>query len=132
MKLFTLGIFFLFALANTSFCQVVTYNGVIKITPQQSIKPINGIWNSADHTGNVVIDKVMDKFAAIYKLNTKLTRALEGTAAAVKTNPQAFIDQDGSINVVALQQALNQKFASAGEVTVPSIQLAVDSTGGLR
>ena len=131
MKYSIVVVFCLFAASKPVFCQV-TYNGIIKVTAKQSILPINGVWNSADHTGNVAIDKAMDKAAAASKNNTKAIRALEATSAKIKTDPQKFLNPDGSVNKKALSDLISQQFAGVGEVTVPSLEIAADSTNGMH
>ena len=124
MKTLLLFACFLFVLTDDGYSQL-TYNGVTTLTQQQSIKTINGIWNSADHTGNVTMDKILDKLAVTYKTQSKAIIALEGSAAQIKTNPPKYINPDGSVNKEALADLLNQKFAAIGKVTIP----APDSLG---
>jgi len=110
----------------------VTYKGVTKITLQQASININGTWNNADHTGNATMDKLLDKLVAGVKTNVKAVRALEGTAAEIRKDPQRFINDDGSVNKSALTEIVKQKFASVGEVSVPTVQLIEAEEGELR
>jgi hypothetical protein len=120
MKYPVLVISLLLVSVNTIFCQV-KYNGIVRLTAQQSKKSIDGLWNSADRTGNLAVDKALDKIAAANKDNPKGMKALEGAAAQIKTDPPKYINTDGSINKQALEQLLKEKFTSAGVVTIPSV-----------
>ncbi len=127
MKYLLLNIFFLFLLPDKIVCQV-KYQGVTRLTGQQAIKNINGTWNSADRTGNAKLDKAFDQYAAANRFNVRSIRALEAVAAAIRTEPQNFLNPDGSVNIGALQSVINEKFANIPEVTIPGFKVAGDST----
>ena len=110
----------------------VIYKGVTKISLQQGSININGLWNNADHTGNATMDRLLDKLVAGVKTNIKAVKALEATAAEIKKDPQRFINDDGSVNKEALIDIVKQKFATAGEVSVPTVQLIQQEEGDLR
>lgn len=131
MKYLPVILFFLSAFTTKTFSQV-NHHGIVKLTTLQSSKAINGIWNSADHTGNAKLDKAFDNYAASKKLFVKAIRALESTAAQIRTDPQKFINPDGSVNMQTIQELINQKFAVITEVTVPSFTIQADSTTSLR
>jgi hypothetical protein len=98
-----------------------TFVGITKQPSSAANAQINGLWNVADNTGNAAIDHALNNFAAANSGNPQAVAALEGAASAIKQNPQAFINLDGSVNKQALGDLLMQKFASVGEVTVPSL-----------
>ena len=110
----------------------VKYKGVTKITLQQASININGTWNNADHTGNATMDKLLDKLVAGVKTNVRAIKALEGTAAEIRKDPQRFINEDGTLNKTALIDIVKQRFASVGEVSVPTVQLIEAEEGELR
>ena len=122
---------FLFFLSTSASSQL-TISGITKISAFQASKSVNGTWNKYDNTGNVLIDKYLNKFAATYTFNPKGITALERTAAGIKTNPAAFLNPDGSVNKQALQDLITSKFAAVGEVTVPSIAAADQEEEGQR
>lgn len=130
-------VFSLFVMLNkNSLGQVKTgdkFGGIVKLTIVSAKSHINGKWNSGDFTGNVTVDTSLNKFAMAYKANPKAIAALENAAADIKSNPEIFLNADGSVNKDAFIALINQKFAGA-DVILPSASLVVDSItkGGLR
>jgi hypothetical protein len=118
-----------FVLNKNSFCQVKTgdkYGGIVKLTTAVAKNNVNGKWNTADNTGNSVVDSLLNNFATANKNNPKAIAALENAAADVRSNPVKFINPDGSVNKEALSALLQSQFAAAS-VTVPSPSVLIDS-----
>ncbi len=131
---FVFSLFFM--LNKNSLGQVKTgdkFGGIVKLTIVTAKSHINGKWNTSDFTGNVAVDTSLNKFAMAYKANPKAIAALENAAADIKSNPEKFLNADGSVNKDAFMALINQKFAGT-DVTVPSSFLIADSNtnGSLR
>lgn len=66
------------------------------------------------------IDSRLSRFANANAANPKAQAALDGAAAEVRGNPEAYIGADGSLNQQAMSAVLARHFDSAGPVVVPS------------